>query len=92
MSEIRFKALLLVVRTLIKSPINRQYLDLMLNRFWNELIKILEKAIWENNTFKNLQLWILRYSLKNIKDEDSTKIVWERKDWLAWRRDNEEVN
>lgn len=83
MSEIPFKALLQFVRTLIKSPINRQYFDLMLNRFCNELIKILEKAIQDNNTFKHLKLRILRYSLKNIKDKDFTKIVWERKDWLA---------
>lgn len=83
MSEIPFKALLLFVRTIIKCPINRQYLDLMLNRFCNELITILEKAIQDNNTFKPLPLRILRYSLKNIKDKDFTKIVWERKDWLA---------
>lgn len=53
---------------------------------------ILGKAVQDNNTFKHLQLRILSYSLKNIKDNNFTKIVWERKDWLAWRRDNEEVN
>lgn len=55
----------------------------MLNRFCKELITVLEKAIQDNNTFKHLQLRILRYSLKNIKDKGFTKIVWERKDWLA---------